>query len=263
MEGVVLFVEELFRSGQLFFRHPVKRQAIMKDYYEVLEVHPKASGDIIKKAYQTLARRYHPDLSTLSEAESTRRMSELNEAYRVLSDPAKRQAYDEACRQAEVRRQQPAPGAGYPPQDQAWTGSRHARHSARPDSGFTWLDRRGKALLALIVLLAGLLIWFFVLSSPDDDQVRYQSIERKNTPASSGSQPAKQTAPAAKEPRTDELEPAPRQDSAGDSGYHSPSAKDDASSSEAKSGSKSGHEDGTITKVRNKDTTNLRNDTES
>ena len=61
----------------------------MKDYYEVLEVHPKASGDIIKKAYQTLARRYHPDLSTLSEAESTRRMSELNEAYRVLSDPAK------------------------------------------------------------------------------------------------------------------------------------------------------------------------------
>ena len=242
----------------------------MKDYYEVLEVHPKASGDIIKKAYQTLARRYHPDLSTLSEAESTRRMSELNEAYQILSDPVKRQAYDSACQQAESRRQaaassqQAAPGAAYPPPSApAWPGPRHAHHDRQPETGFWGLDRRARVLLALIVLLISLLVGFFVLPSSDDEQVKYQSIERKNTPASSGSQPAKQTAPAAKEPRTDELEPAPRQDSAGDSGYHSPSAKDDASSSEAKSGSKSGHEDGTITKVRNKDTTNLRNDTES
>ena len=242
----------------------------MKDYYEVLEVHPKASGDIIKKAYQTLARRYHPDLSTLSEAESTRRMSELNEAYQILSDPVKRQAYDSACQQAESRRQaaassqQAAPGAAYPPPSApAWRGPRHAHHDRQPETGFWGLDRRARVLLALIVLLISLLVGFFVLPSSDDEQVKYQSIERKNTPASSGSQPAKQTAPAAKEPRTDELEPAPRQDSAGDSGYHSPSAKDDASSSEAKSGSKSGHEDGTITKVRNKDTTNLRNDTES
>ena len=246
----------------------------MKDYYEVLEVHPKASGDIIKKAYQTLARRYHPDLSTLSEAESTRRMSELNEAYQILSDPVKRQAYDSACQQAESRRQaaassqQAAPGAAYPPPSApAWRGPRHAHHDRQPETGFWGLDRRARVLLALIVLLISLLVGFFVLPSSDDEQVKYQSIERKNTPAPSTSKPSPSESspsePAAKEPRTDELAPAPRQDSNGDSGYHSPSAKDDTSSPEAKSGSKSEREDGTITKVRNKDTTNLRSDTES
>ena len=35
------------------------------DYYEILEVHPRASKEVIKKAYQTLAKKYHPDISPL------------------------------------------------------------------------------------------------------------------------------------------------------------------------------------------------------
>ncbi|MEW6694888.1 Curved DNA-binding protein [Tepidimonas thermarum] len=63
-----------------------------KDYYAVLGVARDASADEIKKAYRKLARKYHPDVS--SEADAAQRMSEVNEAYAVLSDPEKRAAYD-------------------------------------------------------------------------------------------------------------------------------------------------------------------------
>lgn len=63
-----------------------------KDYYAVLGVARDASADEIKKAYRKLARKYHPDVST--EPDAATRMSEVNEAYAVLSDAEKRAAYD-------------------------------------------------------------------------------------------------------------------------------------------------------------------------
>jgi curved DNA-binding protein CbpA len=66
---------------------------ILKDYYEILEVHPKASQEIIKKAYQTLAKKYHPDVYGDLEI-ATKKMSLLNEAYSILSDEKKRKDYD-------------------------------------------------------------------------------------------------------------------------------------------------------------------------
>jgi len=65
-----------------------------KDYYETLEVHPKASPEIIKKAYTTLAKKYHPDLNAENEKISALKMIELNEAYEVISNPIKRKEYD-------------------------------------------------------------------------------------------------------------------------------------------------------------------------
>ncbi len=64
-----------------------------KDYYEVLGVSRDASGDAIKQAYRSLARKHHPDVSH-DKSEAELRFKTINEAYEVLSDPNKRAHYD-------------------------------------------------------------------------------------------------------------------------------------------------------------------------
>ncbi len=64
-----------------------------KDYYETLGIARTATQDEIKRAYRKLARKYHPDLSKLPDAEA--RFKELNEANEALKDPEKRAAYDQ------------------------------------------------------------------------------------------------------------------------------------------------------------------------
>lgn len=138
------------------------------DYYGILQVHPRAEQEAIDAAYRRLAAKYHPDVSRVSGA--AERMKQINIAYEVLSDPAKRAAYD-ASRSA-------APSPGTPP---------HA--TTRPQRGSkTWRTlllvagilllvvvafRLGPALLLLVprlvvpLVIIALVVWlFFTLVKP-------------------------------------------------------------------------------------------------
>jgi curved DNA-binding protein len=95
-----------------------------KDYYAILGVPPEASDEDIKKAFRKLARQYHPDVAKDKKA-AEEKFKEINEAYEVLGDPAKRKKYDTLGANWKA-------GAGFEPppgaHSSAWTrpdGSQH------------------------------------------------------------------------------------------------------------------------------------------
>lgn len=71
-----------------------EHMADKRDYYEVLGLQKGASADEIKKSYRSLARKYHPDLHP-DDKDCAEKFKEVNEAYEVLSDPSKKERYDQ------------------------------------------------------------------------------------------------------------------------------------------------------------------------
>jgi len=69
-----------------------------EDYYETLQVSPRADAEVIEAAYRVLARRFHPDLNPSPAA--TARMARLNAAWETLGDARRRSAYDRERRAA-------------------------------------------------------------------------------------------------------------------------------------------------------------------
>ena len=66
----------------------------MKDYYQILGISENASDEDIRKAFRKLAFQYHPDKNIGHEKEAEEKFKDINEAYCVLSNEAKRQQYD-------------------------------------------------------------------------------------------------------------------------------------------------------------------------
>lgn len=75
----------------------------MKNYYEILEVNPKASKEVIEKAYRVLAKKYHPDLYIGEKKEyAERKIKEINAAYNILSDEFLREQYDSELKKQNI-----------------------------------------------------------------------------------------------------------------------------------------------------------------
>ena len=93
--------EQLYRSGLAFEGEPdksagaerdeVSPDLALLDHYETLQVSPNADIDTIQRVYRLLAQRYHPDNAETGNEEAFRAVLQ---AYRVLTDPEKRAAYD-------------------------------------------------------------------------------------------------------------------------------------------------------------------------
>lgn len=67
----------------------------MKNYYEILEVSPKSSKEIIEKAYKVLSEKYYPKLyKGADKLFAQEKFLEINEAYKILSDTFLREQYD-------------------------------------------------------------------------------------------------------------------------------------------------------------------------
>jgi molecular chaperone DnaJ len=85
------------------------------DYYELLGVGRKANAKDIRAAYRKLARKYHPDLNP-GDKSAEEKFKQIQEAYEVLSDPKKRQMYDQFGFN-EPGQGAPRPGTGGSPED--------------------------------------------------------------------------------------------------------------------------------------------------
>ena len=79
----------------------------MKNYYEILEVSPNASQEVIEKAYKALVKKYHPDLQpTNKKQDSEAKIKEINEAYDILSNIDKKTKYDDELSRQKIREEQ-------------------------------------------------------------------------------------------------------------------------------------------------------------
>ena len=80
----------------------------MKNYYDILQVNPKASPEIIEKAYHFLAKKYHPDMQSdeIEKLRCEQILKDLNEAYYVLSDVFLREQYDKELQNQNIQNKQ-------------------------------------------------------------------------------------------------------------------------------------------------------------
>jgi DnaJ domain len=125
------------------------------NHYEILEVSSKASPAVIKAAYKSLMQRYHPDKNN-NDSASAQRTTQLVQAYEVLSDDARRAAYD---------LQMNARAANYSAPLQEASRSLHrqshfAQSKAHPTANSYWI------IWLLIIGTMAVAMWFLLRPAP-------------------------------------------------------------------------------------------------
>ena len=136
----------------------------MKNYYQILGILDDAEDIIIRAAYKALAQKYHPDKWEGDEKDANSKMSEINEAYEVLSHKDKRARYDAEYFSTHQRNQSP----NYESSEQATT---KREENSKFDTGENNLDEKEKEVNSTVPIkshsLAYISILFFNLVALD------------------------------------------------------------------------------------------------
>jgi len=144
------------------------------NFYELLQVSPRAQPEVILAAYRVLARSYHPDIST--DPNAARLMRALNVAYDVLSDPERRAQYDaqwNRSTRARVRARQPSSNQ---PSNNQPSSRAHRRAGPRAPAAALLVEYDAvspavRLLLALVMLMLvvafGLGLWLIYDAAQD------------------------------------------------------------------------------------------------
>lgn len=150
------------------------------DYYELLGVEKTASIEEIKKAYRTLAKKYHPDQNQ-GDKQAEEKFKKINEAYTVLSDSEKRKMYDAGVYGADYQNRRSSYGGGstatngYDPFQDFWEqwarsqSSYQKRYNNQSNRRYkkTYTFSGLASLLAFgLLLIFGIRIFFKILFSP-------------------------------------------------------------------------------------------------
>ena len=96
---------------------------VFTDYYEDLQISPNADHETIERVYRLLAKRYHPDNG---QSGSIEKFDLITQAYKILSRPAKRAAYDAKYEDAKVRQWKALSGVSSSPGFKDDTRLRHS-----------------------------------------------------------------------------------------------------------------------------------------
>ncbi|KAJ7541950.1 hypothetical protein O6H91_10G082700 [Diphasiastrum complanatum] len=105
------------------------------DYYGVLKVGKNASENDLKKAYHKLAMKWHPDKNPNNNKEAEAKFKQISEAYEVLSDPQKREIFDQYGEEG-LKGQVSPPGAGVATSFANWGGSEFRFNPRNPEDIF-------------------------------------------------------------------------------------------------------------------------------
>ncbi|MBW3580923.1 MAG: J domain-containing protein [Actinobacteria bacterium] len=143
-------------------------------YYDVLGVPPVASADAIRRAYRQRAREVHPDRQSGSASGppsatgTARAMQELNEAWRVLGDPARRAVYDRSLQAPVLPRRPPRPRWEVADDDLDDDARPYRHRLAEPgDLGMSIV--RGLPWLMVILVLGAIFVFTAFAGGGDDD----------------------------------------------------------------------------------------------
>ncbi|BDT69622.1 chaperone protein DnaJ [Comamonadaceae bacterium OS-1] len=143
------------------------------NYYDILEVVPHASPEVIRAAYKSLMQRHHPDRHPAHSGAASR-ASAIAQAYAVLSDPGQRAAYDARLQQL---RRPPLPAD--PPRPQPAAPRRpSAAPTTAPSNGYLWL-------LAAVILASGGLMKLLSGPTPAPPPAALAVPQRPDIPARS------------------------------------------------------------------------------